>query len=72
MSDKLIYMVIRQLQRRLCIDVLVRYPANKTRWYKFGVVEFFCLFTVVGQGHSQLAGDDENSSGRQAQHLHAY
>jgi hypothetical protein len=32
----------------------------------------FFLFTVVGQGHTQLAGNDENSSGRQAQHLHAY
>jgi hypothetical protein len=42
-----------------------------TRWYKLGVVEFF-LFTVAGQGHPQLAGDDENFVGRQAQHLHAY
>jgi hypothetical protein len=35
-------------------------------------LNFFCLVTVVGQGHTQLPGDDENSSGRQAQHLHSY
>jgi hypothetical protein len=32
----------------------------------------FFLFTVVGQGHPQLSGDDENTSGRQAKHLHPY